>query len=147
MKLIFVRDKHMAASDLDDGRLVLQASLNDTDQILELQCIVSYPDLVIRDASMTFLRYPGRECLQAQSNIEKLPGLKIERGYNKKVKDVLGGSTGCVHMVDLAIEIGHVAIQAKLKRLERETKNIGSKNKKQTWNKELQGQCVRYKES
>lgn len=144
MAVLFIRDKHMSASDVDEYTILLQASLNDTDQILEFRCEVSYPDLVIQTVDFDFPRYPDRLCLAAMENVRKLVGLQIAPGYNHKVKSALGGSRGCVHMVDLAIEIGHVAVQAKLKRLARESARLSDEEKKKFWADELQGQCIRY---
>ena len=145
MSLLFMRDKHMEAHDIDEHTIRLAASFSDMDQMLEIRCIVSYPDLEIRKVDMDFPVSPASTCHEAMKNLQGLVGLKVERGYNRKVKEILGGVEGCVHMVDLAIELGHMAIQAKLKRLSIEHKLETSEEKREYFKDMLAHQCVTYR--
>jgi hypothetical protein len=144
MPKLFARNKKLLTSELPDGTLRCQASLDDDDQTIEVICIVTYPDLTIQEASCIMTRTPGRECLGARANVNKLVGLTIAHGYNKQVKQLLGGPSGCVHMVDLAIEIGHTAVQGKFKKMMGQQKSLTPAQRKKFWKDELKGQCRRY---
>tara|TARA_Y100001934_G_C12264517_1_gene731718 strand:- start:148 stop:753 length:606 start_codon:yes stop_codon:yes gene_type:complete len=54
---------------------------------------------------------PFRACPQITPNFQRLVGLKIVAGFNRKVKERLGGVQGCTHLVDLIPIIATTAFQ------------------------------------
>jgi len=144
MSLLFMRDKHLSAHQLAPDLLLLEVSFSDIDQVLELRCKVKYPDLLIQKAELDFPIAPHETCHQAEANIANLVGVTIQRGYNQLIKELLGGQTGCVHMVDLAIEIGHLAYQAKFKMQGRKQELQTEEQRLAYFPDVLAGQCVAY---
>ena len=73
---------------------------------------LSFPDLVIREASVTFHERPHTHCTDIVPDYQKLVGLSIARGFNNKVKELFGGPRGCTHIGALLAAMAPVAIQS-----------------------------------
>jgi len=68
-------------------------------------------DFVVHGAEAVTDNSPFRICGQAAPNFAVLKGLKIGKGWNRKVKELLGGPLGCTHIVDLLGPVATVAYQ------------------------------------
>lgn len=73
---------------------------------------VSYPEFEIKTARVEFREHPHSGCTNIVPDYQKLVGLSIARGYNKKVKELFGGPRGCTHIGALLQAMGPVAIQS-----------------------------------
>ena len=56
---------------------------------------------LVHDASASFSASPFTLCRQAAQTLEPLKGLKIGAGWNKRVRELLGGAASCTHIVEL----------------------------------------------
>ncbi len=54
---------------------------------------------------------PHQICHHVLDNFQRLIGLRIGPGWNRKVKELLGGIEGCTHLVELLGPIATVAFQ------------------------------------
>lgn len=68
-------------------------------------------DYVIREAEAAMEFSPFETCAAVAPNFSRLVGLKIGAGFNRKVKEVLGGTAGCTHLVELLAPMATVAFQ------------------------------------
>lgn len=57
--------------------------------------------LTVQDASAQMRATPFGICRGAQQTLTPLIGLKIAAGWNKKVRDLLGGTSSCTHIMEL----------------------------------------------
>lgn len=73
---------------------------------------LSFPALVIEEASVTFHERPHTHCADIVPDYQKLVGLSIARGFNAKVKELFGGPRGCTHIGALLAAMAPVAIQS-----------------------------------
>lgn len=69
-------------------------------------------DYQIRDAEAKTLAAPWPVCTEVAADYRKLIGLRIGPGFNRAVKEVLGGTLGCTHLTDLLGQIGNTYMQA-----------------------------------
>lgn len=83
--------------------LITRASLLDLDHNIRIQLITEIATRTITSASVEMVKTPFEACRQALPNVEKLKGLKIERGFAKKMRKIVGGNTGCTHIVELML--------------------------------------------
>lgn len=87
------------------------------DDYHDLRCflIFSLPTLEVIETGIDMNRLPQEICKVPLKRIDKLKGLKIERGFRQKVKRIVGGEGGCIHLVDLIHEMaqGVVALLRK----------------------------------
>jgi hypothetical protein len=67
--------------------------------------------LTISDIHVDMLHYPREECIDANTNIQKLNGLSITKGFTKAVKDIIGGTKGCTHVANCILTMAPAAVQ------------------------------------
>jgi len=80
---------------------------------VELELDASDPlNLSILRAEALMPRVPYPICRQPLERMGQLVGLRVKRGLRNKVVELVGGSRGCVHLVDLTMDGIKLAIQA-----------------------------------
>ena len=57
--------------------------------------------LLVHDASATLAASPFDVCRGAANTLEPLKGLRIGAGWNKRVRELLGGAASCTHVMEL----------------------------------------------
>lgn len=67
---------------------------------ITVRLVVDESSLVC-DASASFAASPFMLCHQAAQTLEPLKGLRIGAGWNKRVRELLGGAASCTHIVEL----------------------------------------------
>jgi hypothetical protein len=77
--------------------MLLRVTLDDGFHILAIEAVT--------DAS------PYRLCPEITPNFQRLVGLRIGPGFNRKVKELLGGVEGCTHLVELMGPLATTAFQ------------------------------------
>ena len=65
---------------------------------------------IVRNVEVTTDAGPYELCPAILPSFQKLKGLKIGAGWNRKVREQLGGSLGCAHLVDMLKPIATVAL-------------------------------------
>jgi len=78
-----------------------------------LELKVENPEnIVISHAESKLLRVPYEVCYQPSLRIGQLVGLPVKKGLYRRVKEIIGGPQGCVHLVDLTVDGVRLAMQA-----------------------------------
>lgn len=67
-------------------------------------------EVVAAEAAMPQPAYP--DCVGAAPNFAALEGLVIGPGWNKRVRERVGGVRGCTHLVEMLSQMATVALQA-----------------------------------
>ena len=57
--------------------------------------------LLVHDASATLAASPFEVCRGAANTLTPLKGLRIGAGWNKRVRELLGGAASCTHIMEL----------------------------------------------
>jgi len=68
-------------------------------------------DLVVHDVEAVTDNSPYSICGEAPANFHVLKGLRIGRGWNRKVKELLGKTNGCTHIMELLPQLATVSFQ------------------------------------
>lgn len=80
---------------------------------VELELDASDPlNISILRAEGVMERVPYPICRQPLEQMGRLVGLRVEKGLRDRVVELIGGSEGCVHLVDLVMDGIKLAIQA-----------------------------------
>ena len=66
----------------------------------------------IRDVAAKTLAAPWPVCTGIAADYRKLIGLRIGPGFNRAVRELLGGTLGCTHLTDLLVQVGNTYMQA-----------------------------------
>jgi hypothetical protein len=67
--------------------------------------------LLVHDASATLAASPFHVCRGAADTLAPLKGIKIGTGWNKRVRELLGGAASCTHIVELLGPMATTAYQ------------------------------------
>ena len=65
----------------------------------------------ITEVSAAMDSVPYAVCPGIEIAFQKLKGVRIGPGWNRKIRELLGGAQGCIHMVDLLRPIGTVGFK------------------------------------
>ena len=68
-------------------------------------------EFTVQAVATTMDDQPHQVCNEILDNFQLLIGLRIGPGWNRKVKELLGGIKGCTHLVELLGPIATVAFQ------------------------------------
>ena len=68
-------------------------------------------DYTIRNISAKTLAAPWPICSDVAAHYEKLVGLRIGAGFNRDVRELLGGPLGCTHLTDLLGQVANTYMQ------------------------------------
>jgi hypothetical protein len=79
---------------------------------MQLEMRVSLPELKILKAQVVFETHPHSQCPIIAKDYEKLVGLSIARGFNRRIRDLFGGERGCTHTNALLQAMAPAVIQA-----------------------------------
>ena len=74
-------------------------------------CVVIDDDFQIRDVEAKTLAAPWPVCDDIVVDYRKLIGLRIGPGFNRAVRDLLGGTLGCTHLTDLLGQVANTYMQ------------------------------------
>jgi len=77
---------------------------------MELRMVID-DDLTIYDIKATMNATPFGVCREAQNTLAPLKGLRIAAGWNKKVREILGGTKSCTHLMELLGPMATTAFQ------------------------------------
>ncbi|MFZ5569410.1 MAG: DUF2889 domain-containing protein [Thermodesulfobacteriota bacterium] len=72
---------------------------------------VSGDDLTITDITARFDSFPQADCPKTAGSLTQLIGWKIAPGFTQKVKNLIGGNTGCAHLTALLMAMAPAAVQ------------------------------------
>jgi hypothetical protein len=81
--------------------------------------------LTIRAVEAVTDSSPYRICPEVTPNFQRLVGLRIGPGFRKSVRERLGGTEGCTHLVELLGPVGTTAFQTVMPMLNRESRKRG----------------------
>ena len=104
MTEIYERNINVAVAWKNEHAIITRASMLDLNHHIRVELSIDLQNESITDAHAQMTKVPYGLCQFTLSNIKKIIGMKIERGIQKQLIDVLGHSDGCTHLVDLAME-------------------------------------------
>jgi len=93
----------------------------DTIHHIVVKMDVSLPQLNILSISAELPKIPNEACYGAKNSVEKLVGLQIKHGFTDAVRNLLGNSEGCAHIMNLILSMGSASVQGAWSALSRRT--------------------------
>jgi hypothetical protein len=124
MVLRYFRNKYATTMDLEDGSLLVRATLEDSFFAGTVEMEVRVPDLEIASIKGEIKRAFNEECQEAIPLLQEAVGLLVGSGINRTISDLVGSSEGCPKLADLILEcIDEVILRFTLPTI-RETQSI-----------------------
>lgn len=78
---------------------------------ITVRMCLSIPDLSIKSVNTDMHEVPHQACRDIINIGDKLVGVSLVRGFNDKIRQVLGGKNGCLHLYNLLISMRATAFQ------------------------------------
>ncbi len=103
-RLVSKRDIGIEAFELENGNLMLEATFLDPYHLIRLNLHIEPKTKTIIYAKSEFASHPHVACPFVAAKAKLLTGLKIERGITRLISQRIGGSEGCIHLRELALE-------------------------------------------
>jgi len=109
---IYHRIKQTNIYPLGDDRYLIEAILRDEIHDVHAEVEIVHPSLEIVAARSEVRNGPFTNvCNMTHPNMERLVGLKVERGFTLEARKMVGGRTGCHRVSELVVEIAQAAYQ------------------------------------
>jgi len=78
---------------------------------MKIELLIDSKTMTIKDVAVSMLRIPRDDCSAMAASLDQIKGMDITRGFSTKVRKMLGGSKGCVHLNTLLLAMGPAAVQ------------------------------------
>ncbi|MCP3942737.1 MAG: DUF2889 domain-containing protein [Desulfobacteraceae bacterium] len=79
---------------------------------MQIQLIVKISELKIVDIHAKILGGPyDNVCREMENSLDKIKGLNIAAGFSSKVKKIVGGTQGCLHLTTLLLSMAPAVLQ------------------------------------
>ncbi len=103
-RLVSKRDIGIEAFELENGNVMLEATFLDPYHLIRLNLQVDPRSRAIVASKSQMANHPHTACPSITEKAKYLVGLTIGRGITKEISKRIGGSEGCVHLRELALE-------------------------------------------
>lgn len=119
---IYHRTKEVNIFPIEGDRFLIEAFLQDEIHDVHAEVEILHPTLEIVAARSEVRNGPFTNvCNMTQPNMEKLVGMRVERGFTGRARKAVGGRGGCHRVSELLVEIAQAAYQLHFVRLFHET--------------------------
>jgi hypothetical protein len=109
---IYHRTKEVNIYPLGEDAFLIEAFLLDEVHDVRAEVEIHHPSLEIVAARSEVRSGPFTNvCDLTHSNMEKLVGMRVARGFTQEARAAVGGSTGCHRVSELVVEIAQAAYQ------------------------------------
>jgi len=98
---IFIRNILIDLDEAQENVMRVSAHMKDVVHDIRVSLFVSLPDYTIIDVSLEMRETPEKACQKLNDVIGSIKGIKIEAGFNTKIKRLLSGKTGCTNVLSL----------------------------------------------
>ncbi len=119
---LYHRTKEVDIYPIEGDRFLIEAVLQDEIHDVHVEVEIVHPTLEIVAARSEIRNGPfTRVCNLTHPNMDRLVGLKIERGFTGQARGLVGGRGGCHRISELLVEVAQAAYQLHFVRLFQET--------------------------
>ncbi|HOJ51450.1 MAG TPA: DUF2889 domain-containing protein [Syntrophales bacterium] len=68
---------------------------------LGIRLLVNCSSMMIEEVDVKLFQVPRAFCLETADCLAPIKGMQISRGFSKRLKELVGGTKGCAHLVEL----------------------------------------------
>ncbi len=115
---IYHRTKEVNIYPIAGDRFLIEACLQDEVHDVHAEIEILHPSLEIVAARSEVRNGPFTNvCNMTHPNVERLIGMRVERGFTGEARKIVGGPSGCHRVSELLVEIAQAAYQLLFVRL------------------------------
>ncbi len=97
------RNINVLIKKLDEDTIFVRSSILDLHHSMFFEMEIDFITREITKVNAAMVKVPYPVCQDALANIQKCIGLRLERGFAKRMAEFLGKNTGCTHMLEIAL--------------------------------------------
>lgn len=109
---ILERNINIQTRKLSNEMILVRSSILDLHHSMFFEMEIELDTRQIKSVKADMIKAPYPECKDALKNLQRIVGLKLERGLAKKMAEILGKNTGCTHVLEIAITASRTASYA-----------------------------------
>ena len=98
------RTINMKILDYTEDTVMARGSILDQVHNIAIELIIDINSMEIKNAEAQMVKVPFPECKPALENIKKIIGIKLGAGISQNIASTIGGSGGCIHLSEVAVE-------------------------------------------
>lgn len=140
---LFERIKTIRARLISNNKIKAEVKMLDSQHRIKVTIIADKNDLKILDIKARMTKVPYKMCLKTAPKITNLKGIKIQEGFYSKVKEIIGGPEGCIHLIDLIMDTARGIFQTSLKA---KTQGLKIEEQREVLMERFKNSCLGYKE-
>jgi hypothetical protein len=78
---------------------------------MKIELLIYTKTMTIKDVAVSLPRVPRDDCPTMVTSLDHIKGMDITRGFSAKIRKMVGGNKGCVHLNTLLIAMAPAAAQ------------------------------------
>ena len=78
---------------------------------MKIELLIDTRTKTIKDVAVTLPRVPREDCPAMATSLDQIKGMDITRGFSSKIRKMVGGNKGCVHLNTLLLAMAPAAVQ------------------------------------
>ena len=78
---------------------------------MRIELVIDTRTKTIRDVVVSLLKVPRNDCPDMVTSLDQIKGMDITRGFSSRIRKMVGGSKGCVHLNALLLTMAPAAVQ------------------------------------
>lgn len=95
---------------------------------MNIELLLDTKTMTIKDVAVSFPQAPRDDCSTMTASLDQIKGMDITRGFTAKIKKMVGGNKGCVHLNTLLLAMAPAAVQGSWTNNSRQQKEAGQPN-------------------
>lgn len=139
---IFEREIRVSV-EMDESGFQIKSHLIDNNHDMQVDVLVEQETMQIKAVDGQMERVPYAVCQNPLQGLNVLVGLHVKPGINRIVRDLIGGTKGCVHIVELLQECFKAALQGNICLV---VNQLTGEERTKKLEQMLKNQCLRYTE-
>lgn len=101
--LLFYKNKSISFEQ-ENNIIKIHVEFKDHFHEMKSTVTINSDSMMIMSAEAQMISSPWDSCYEVVTKMEGLAGLTIRKGIKEQVRKMLGGSQGCVHLVELTLD-------------------------------------------
>lgn len=78
---------------------------------MKIELLIYTKTMTIKDVAVFMPRVPRDDCPTMATSLDHIKGMDIARGFSAKIRKMVGGNKGCVHLNTLLLAMAPAALQ------------------------------------
>jgi len=78
---------------------------------MKIELLIATESMTIEDVAVSLPQVPRGDCSSVCNSLDSIKGMQIARGFSRVIKEMVGGTKGCVHLNTLLLAMAPAVLQ------------------------------------